>query len=98
MKEDLNLHITHISVDICSYIDNLFVATVNVWKKSTIKIRVYFPPFFARENFCDFLFAFLYNKSLVRRGFSKRKEFAPEQSKFFPFRVDPFSESRQRRF
>ena len=24
--------------------------------------------------------------------FSKRKEFAPNGSKFFPFRVDPFSE------
>ena len=27
--------------------------------------------------------------------FSKRKEFAPRGSKFFPFRVDPFSEGMQ---
>ena len=30
--------------------------------------------------------------------YSKRKEFAPTGSKFFPFRVDPFSEGRQKPF
>ena len=30
--------------------------------------------------------------------YSKRKEFAPKGSKFFPFRVDPFSERRENNF
>ena len=30
--------------------------------------------------------------------YSKRKEFAPRRSKFFPFRIDPFSEGRQNNF
>ena len=29
---------------------------------------------------------------LLKMVYSKRKEFAPLESKFFPFRVDPFSE------
>ena len=33
-----------------------------------------------------------------KRVYSKRKEFAPMGSKFFPFRVDPFSEGRQNNF
>ena len=45
-------------------------------------------------NFYDFLLALLYTKHLLKRVFSKRKEFAPRGSKFFPFRVDPFSEGK----
>ena len=30
--------------------------------------------------------------SLLKRVYSKRREFAPFGSKFFPFRVDPFEE------
>ena len=30
--------------------------------------------------------------NLLKGVYSKRKEFAPKGSKFFPFRVDPFSE------
>ena len=30
---------------------------------------------------------------ICKRVYSKRKEFAPRGSKFFPFRVDPFSDS-----
>ena len=33
-----------------------------------------------------------------KRVCSKRKEFAPKGSKFFPFRVDPFSEGSQNNF
>ena len=33
-----------------------------------------------------------------RGTYSKRKEFAPTGSKFFPFRVDPFSEGMQKQF
>ena len=46
---------------------------------------------------CDFLFAFLYvQQSSSEKGvYSKRKEFAPFGSKFFPLRVDPFSEERK---
>ena len=38
----------------------------------------------------DFLIALLYTKPLLERVFSKRKEFAPYGSKFFPFRKTPF--------
>ena len=44
------------------------------------------------DNFCVSLFAFLPTKSLLKNGllFFKRKKLLP--SKFFHFRVDPFSE------
>ena len=49
-----------------------------------------------RDNVWDSLFAFLRQiKPLLKRVFSKRKEFASMGSKFFPFRVDPFSEAAQ---
>ena len=41
------------------------------------------------HNFCDFLLTFLYTKLVLKRVYSKREEFAPMGSKFFPFRVDP---------
>ena len=52
------------------------------------------------DNFCDFLFGFLYNKS-VETGYNlKGKNLLPRGanslgSKFFPFRGDHFSEGRQ---
>ena len=49
--------------------------------------------FYKRNNFCDFLFALLYTKALLKGIYSKRKEFAPLRSKLFPFRVERFSES-----
>ena len=42
--------------------------------------------FYKRDNFCDFLFAFSHTSSLLKM---------PVGSKFFPFRVDPFSEGRE---
>ena len=42
------------------------------------------------RKLCNFLFQFLRTDSLLKRVYSKRKEFAPFGSKFFPFRVDPF--------
>ena len=55
------------------------------------------------DNFCDFLFCFPATKSLPTGVYSKREEFAPEgretcskESKYFPFKVDPFSEGRQK--
>ena len=60
------------------------------------------------DDFCDFLFALLYNKIpsekkstlegknlLPKEVYSRRKEFG---SKFFPFRVDPFSEGSKNNF
>ena len=47
------------------------------------------------DNFCHVLFAFLHTNSLLKRVYSKRKEFALSGSKFFPFRVDLFSEERK---
>ena len=49
------------------------------------------------HNFCDFLFAFLHTKPLLRKGVDpKRKKSACKGSKFFPFRIDPFSKRRQK--
>ena len=39
--------------------------------------------------------AFLGIMSLLKRGYFERKEFAPDESRFIPFKVDPFSEGRQ---
>ena len=43
----------------------------------------------------DFLFAFEHTDPLLKGTYSKRNVFAPTWSKVFPFRVFPFSESRQ---
>ena len=43
----------------------------------------------------NFLFAFQCISVFLKEVYSKRKEFAPNGSKFFPFKVDPFSEGRQ---
>ena len=53
--------------------------------------RVYVVFFTKKDDFCDFLFVFLHIKPLQKGVYSKRKEFAPNGSKFFPFRVDYFS-------
>ena len=50
---------------------------------------------FQERYFCHFLFAHLHNRSLLTRVYSKRKEFAPNWGKFFPFRVDNFSQGEQ---
>ena len=52
----------------------------------------FFPPNLQGRQLCDFLFALL---STIKGVYSKRKEFAPPGSKFFPFRVDSFSKGRQ---
>ena len=44
------------------------------------------------DNFYDLLFALLYTYPFLtsEEGIcSNRKEFAPKESKFFPFRIDP---------
>ena len=49
-----------------------------------------FSAFFDKDdNFCNFLFAFMGNNPLLKRDL-------PKGSKFFPFRVDPFSERNQK--
>ena len=52
---------------------------------------IFYSSFIKTDNFCDFLFDFLYTNPLLKRGYSKRKEFA-SLSKFFPFREVPFYE------
>ena len=47
------------------------------------------------DNFYVFRFLFRYTKHFLKRVYSKRKEFAPTGSKFFPVRVDPFEEGKQ---
>ena len=58
----------------------------------------FFAIFDKADNFCDSLFAFLLAMHVLKGVCFKRKEFAPKGSKFFPFRVDPFSEGRQSNF
>ena len=55
----------------------------------------FFAIFHKGNNFCDFLLVFLHTNPILKMVYSKRKEFAPHVSKFFPFRVDPFSEEKQ---
>ena len=51
--------------------------------------------YFLHNLNCDFRFALRHTERFLKRVNSKRKEFAPTGSKFFPFRVDPFSEGRR---
>ena len=48
--------------------------------------------FYTNDNFwvAGFLFAFCAHQFPLERVYSKRKEFAPHGSKFFPLRVDLF--------
>ena len=65
--------------------------------QTVVKLRglntlgVFSAMFHKRDNFCDFLLAFLHIKLLLNRICSKREEFAPIGSKFFPFKVDCFT-------
>ena len=54
-----------------------YKGTEHTWRFSTI--------FDKGDNFYDLLFAFLHTNPLWKRVFSKREEFAPIGSKFFPF-------------
>ena len=47
-----------------------------------------------KDNLCDFQFSFPANQSFLKKAYCKRKESAPTGSKFFPFRVDLFSEGK----
>ena len=56
----------------------------------------FFPGIFYKgHNFCNFMFAFLHTKSLLKEVYTKKKTFASKGNKFFHFKVDPFSEGRQ---
>ena len=50
------------------------------------------------ENSCDFLFASVYTKPLLKRVSSIREDFVPFGSKLFPYRADPFSEGDKKKF
>ena len=43
------------------------------------------------DNLCGILFDFLHPCPYCKGVYCKWKEFAPNESEFFPFRVDPFS-------
>ena len=57
-----------------------------------LKVNLYFSAILNKADNFVFMFAFLYTIALLKRNHSERKEFAPMGSKFFPFRVDSFSE------
>ena len=44
------------------------------------------------DNFCDFLFAFLYTHPLLKRGLLLKERICSPWEQIFPFSVDPFSE------
>ena len=49
------------------------------------------------DNLCDFCFI-VHQFSSVKGSSLKGKNLLPLGSKFFPFRVDPFSEQKQKQF
>ena len=51
-----------------------------------------FQLFFTRETTVEFPFAFMHTNPLEKGSYFKRKNSALKGSKFFDFRVDPFSE------
>ena len=48
-----------------------------------------------RGQLYDFLFSFLYTTPFSKWVNYKRQAFSPSGSKFFPFRIDPFSKGRR---
>ena len=51
------------------------------------------------NNLCDFLCPLLHTKSFWKSVQSNNEECSPkERGKYFPLRVDPFSEGRQKHF
>ena len=58
-----------------------------------------FPPCFTRvTTFVPFLFDILRTKHLLQTPSEKGSTPDSKESKFFPFRVDPFSKGRQNNF
>ena len=51
--------------------------------------------FFSWEITVDFSFAFLRTNPFWKEVYPKRKEFSPNESKVFPFRLYPISERKQ---
>ena len=49
---------------------------------------------FYKRPFCDFVYFPVLQIPSANGVYSKRKEFAPKGSKFFPFRIDTFSERK----
>ena len=56
---------------------------------------VHYGSFCKGDNFFDFFLLSCTYTPFWKGVYSKRKEFAPKGSKFFPFRVEPFSKGRQ---
>ena len=46
-------------------------------------------------TFFDFCYALRHTTPLLKKVYSKRREFAPLGSKFSPFRVDPFKKDNE---
>ena len=66
--------------------------TIQKWGLRGSKLYRYV--FVMGDNFGNFL----HTKSLLKRVCSKRKEFVPNGRKFFPFKVDIFSEGKKNGF
>ena len=67
-------------------------------KKMRRNCTHYFSPFLQGRKLLCVLLVFLRIKLILKRVCSKRQEFAPRGSKFFPLREDPFSEGRHKHF
>ena len=51
--------------------------------------------FYKGKSFCDSLLAFRHKRPILKRVFTKRKDFAPQREQILSFRVDPFPKGRQ---
>ena len=58
--------------------------------KATGYTQLIFYHFYKGDNYCDFVCVPAHQISSEKGVYSKREEFAPKGSKFFPFRADPF--------
>ena len=67
----------------------VFLHTKSLLKWVYSKRKEFVP---AGDKFCDFLFVFLHTKSILKGIYSKKIRICSPRIKFFPFRVDPFSE------
>ena len=86
----------HIKIRFFSYSKNAKLAYI-CWThisrgKPLGTLGGFFVIFYLRDNFCDFLFAFLYIKALLKPVFSKWKEVTPNGIKFLPIGIEFFPE------
>ena len=98
-KEDISY------TSICSfsilYNSKFVLMAMYLGTKAVVETRVhcrYFAIFAKEDNVYDFLFAFLYAKSLLKRCLLYEERKLPSRSNIFSYRVDPISEGYRNNF